>query len=78
MEHRLSALLVFIGRSGEPFPSGLELYVLVEALEPLDDDETEADLWSVLNWIVEGVGEEWKVPISKRCAICCWSADAEC
>src|SRR6266850_6031608 len=27
--------LVFIGRSGEPFPDGLEVYALVGALEPL-------------------------------------------
>jgi hypothetical protein len=26
--------LVFVGRSGEPFPSGLEVYAIVEALEP--------------------------------------------
>ena len=27
--------LVFVGRSGEPFPDGLEVYALVGALEPL-------------------------------------------
>jgi hypothetical protein len=29
--------LVFVGRSGEPFPDGLEVYALVDALEPLSE-----------------------------------------
>ena len=37
--------LVFVGRSGEPFPSGLDLFALPEALEPLDDVVTDRDLW---------------------------------
>src|SRR5215469_17253793 len=31
-------VLVFIGRSGEPFPTGVEIYALVPALEPLDEE----------------------------------------
>src|SRR5260370_159946 len=30
--------LVFIGRSGEPFPAGVGIHALVPELEPLDDD----------------------------------------
>src|SRR5271163_4134539 len=31
----LAYALVFIGRSGEPFPSGVEVYAIVDALEPI-------------------------------------------
>ena len=30
--------LVFIGRSGEPFPSGVEINAVVDALEPIEGD----------------------------------------
>jgi hypothetical protein len=51
--------LVFIGRSGEPFPAGVEIYALVPALEPLDEDAVDRDLWGFLRWMVEGVGGAW-------------------
>jgi hypothetical protein len=35
--------LVFVGRSGETFPSGLEIHAIVEALEPLDDTVEDFD-----------------------------------
>ena len=38
--------LIFIGRSGAPFPSGLEIYAVVDALEPIDGDLLDRDLWS--------------------------------
>ena len=53
--------LIFLGRSGEPFPSGVELHALVPALEPLDDAATDRDLWAILRWMVAGVGGEWTV-----------------
>jgi hypothetical protein len=53
--------LVFVGRSGEPFPSGLEVYAIVEALEPLDDTAVDNDLWAILDWMVGGVGAPWTV-----------------
>jgi hypothetical protein len=53
--------LVFIGRSGEPFPDGLEIYALPYALETMDDTNVDADLWALLRWIIEGVGGEWRV-----------------
>jgi hypothetical protein len=53
--------LVFVGRSGEPFPSGLEVYAIVEALEPLDDAAVDKDLWAILGWMVMGVGAPWTV-----------------
>jgi len=51
--------LVFIGRSGEPFPSGVEIYAVVDALEPLDDSVLDSDLWAILCWMIEGVGAPW-------------------
>jgi hypothetical protein len=53
--------LVFIGRSGEPFPAGLEIYAVVPALEPLDDVVVDRDLWAILGWMIEGVGAPWTV-----------------
>jgi hypothetical protein len=51
--------LVFIGRSGEPFPAGVEIYVLAPVLEPLDEEAVDRDLWEILRWMVEGVGGDW-------------------
>jgi hypothetical protein len=53
--------LVFIGRSGEPFPDGIEIYALPSAMEPLNDPDVDADLWALLRWMVAGVGGEWRV-----------------
>jgi hypothetical protein len=53
--------LVFIGRSGEPFPDGMEIYALPDALEPLNDADLDTDLWALLRWMIEGVGGEWRV-----------------
>lgn len=52
---------VFIGRSGEPFPDGIEIYALPDALEPLNDAQLDADLWALLKWMIAGVGGEWRV-----------------
>jgi hypothetical protein len=53
--------LVFIGRSGEPFPAGVEIYALVPALEPLDEELLDRDLWEILHWMIRGVGGDWTV-----------------
>ena len=53
--------LVFIGRSGEPFPAGLEVSAVVDALEPLDEYQLDQDLWALLRWLVAGAGGEWRV-----------------
>ena len=50
---------VFLGRSGEPFPSGLDIFALPKALEPLDNMVTDRDLWEILCWMIEGVGPPW-------------------
>jgi hypothetical protein len=57
----LAYALVFVGRSGEPFPSGIEIHAIVPALEPLDDVVVDRDLWAILGWMIEGVGPPWTV-----------------
>jgi hypothetical protein len=51
--------LIFIGRSGEPFPSGVEISAIVPALEPLGEAVVDRDLWSIMHWMIEGIGGEW-------------------
>ena len=53
--------LVFIGRSGEAFPSSLEINAIVSALEPIDEDRVDKDLWAILRWMIAGVGAPWTV-----------------
>ena len=53
--------LVFVGRSGEPFPSGVEVYAVVDALEPIGNDILDTDLWAILRWMIDGVGGAWSV-----------------
>jgi hypothetical protein len=52
---------IFIGRSGAPFPSGLEIYAVVDALEPIEGGVLDRDLWSILRWMIGGVGSPWTV-----------------
>ena len=53
--------LVFIGRSGEPFPTAVEVSAIVDALEPLDETQVDQDLWALLRWMIAGVGGVWTV-----------------
>jgi hypothetical protein len=53
--------LIFIGRSGEPFPSGVEINAVVDALEPIDSETPDRDLWAILRWMIRGVGGAWTV-----------------
>ena len=57
----LTYALMFIGRSGEAFPSGIEIYAIVDALEPLDEGVLDSDLWAILGWMIEGVGPPWTI-----------------
>lgn len=57
----LSYALVFVGRSGEPFPSGLEIYALVPELEPLEESTVDRDLWAISRWMIDGVGGQWSL-----------------
>jgi len=53
--------LIFIGRSGEAFPAGVEIHAVVPALEPIDEPQVDRDLWAVLRWTIDGIGGEWSV-----------------
>lgn len=53
--------LIFVGRSGEPFPAGVEINALVPGLEPLDEAKVDRDLWAILRWMIDGVGAPWTV-----------------
>ncbi len=53
--------LVFIGRSSEQFPSGVEIYAVVDALEPIEESVLDRDLWAILKWMIVGVGGDWKL-----------------
>ena len=57
----LAYTLVFIGRSGEPFPSGVEISAVVDALEPIEGGVLDRDLWAILRWMIAGVGGAWTV-----------------
>jgi hypothetical protein len=57
----LPYILVFIGRSGEPFPSGVEISAVVDALEPIEGGVLDRDLWAILRWMIAGVGGAWTV-----------------
>ena len=51
--------LIFLGRSGEPFPSGVEIHAVVDALEALEEATVDRDLWAILGWMIDGVGAPW-------------------
>ena len=53
--------LIFLGRSGEPFPSGIEIHALVPGLEPLDEAGADSDLADFMAWMFAGVGAPWSV-----------------
>src|SRR6266481_5956057 len=50
----LAYALVFIGRSGEAFPAGVEIYAIVDALEPIDGAVLDGDLWAILPSVIAG------------------------
>lgn len=55
--------LTFVGRSGLPFPAGVQIGALLPGLEPLDETAADLDLWAILNWLVEGIGGDWNTDL---------------
>lgn len=51
--------LVFFGRSGHMFPSGVSIDALVPGLEPMNEETADRDLWTILCWLAAGAGGEW-------------------
>ena len=39
----------------------MEVYAVIDALEPLEDDVVDNDLWAILGWMIAGVGAPWTV-----------------
>src|SRR5271163_4457630 len=47
-------MLLIVGRSDEPFPAGVEIYAVVEALEPIEEELLDADLRIICDgWSME-------------------------
>jgi len=53
--------ITFLSRSGQRFPSGLEIHALVPGFAPVDPDALDQDLWYFLQWMIARVGGEWTV-----------------
>ncbi|MEO8166262.1 MAG: hypothetical protein ABI619_12785 [Betaproteobacteria bacterium] len=53
--------IVFISRSGQRFPSGIEINALVPSFDPVDTDAIDEDIWRFLEWLIASVGGEWKL-----------------
>ena len=57
--------VVFTSRSGERFPSGLEIQALVPGFDPVDPEANDEDVWRFLEWLVPRVGGEWTLEALK-------------
>lgn len=57
---------IFLGRSAEPFPSGVEIAALIQGLEPMDSVQADIDLWTIMEWLVRGVGEPWTIEMLRK------------
>ena len=51
--------VVFTSRSGQRFPSGLEIHALVPGFDAIDPEVTDEDMWRFLEWLIPRVGGEW-------------------
>jgi hypothetical protein len=57
--------VVFTSRSGERFPSGLEIQALVPGFNPVDPEANDEDVWHFLEWLIPRVGGEWTLEALK-------------
>ena len=57
--------VVFMSRSGERFPSGLEIHALVPGFDVIDPNTTDEDIWCFLEWLIPRVGGEWTLEALK-------------
>lgn len=53
-------LLVFLGRSGEAFPSGVEIHPVVNGAGSLDAETADRDLSAILQWTIEESKGDWQ------------------
>lgn len=59
-------LLVFLGRSGEAFPSGLEIHPLASGSGSIDAETADRDLSAILQWTIEGSKADWQPATAPR------------
>ena len=57
--------VVFTSRSGQRFPSGLEIHALVPRFDPVDPEAIDEDVWRFLEWLIPRVGGEWTLEALK-------------
>ena len=57
--------LVFMSRSGQRFPSGVEIHALVPGFDPIEPEATDEDIWYFLEWLIPRVGGEWTLEALK-------------
>jgi hypothetical protein len=57
--------VVFMSRSGQRFPSGVEIHALVARFDPIDPEATDQDIWHFLEWLIPRVGGEWTLEALK-------------
>jgi hypothetical protein len=57
--------VVFTSRSGQRFPSGLEIHALVPGFDPVDPEVIDEDIWCFLEWLIPRVGGEWTLEALK-------------
>jgi len=53
-------LLVFLGRSGEAFPSGVEIHPVGSGATTADVEIADRDLSTILQWTIEGSKSDWQ------------------
>ena len=41
--------------------TGIEINAIVSALEPIDEERVDHEIWAILRWVIEGVGPPWTV-----------------
>lgn len=59
-------LLVFLGRSGEAFPSGVEIHPVANGTTTADAETADRDLSTILQWTIEGSKSDWQPPGTVR------------
>jgi hypothetical protein len=64
----LVCALVFIGRSGEPFPSGVEVHTVVDMVKTSRRGRRDNDLWAILEWMIADL------PVDGRRSAANWAA----
>ncbi|MEO8158839.1 MAG: hypothetical protein ABI648_13660 [Betaproteobacteria bacterium] len=51
--------VVFMSRSGQRFPSALEIRALIPGFDAVDPEAADEDIWRFLEWLIPRVGGEW-------------------